>query len=301
MSIPPSASLPSTYPKIALVLGCGGLCPLAAIPMIRFLEDHEVEPDLLVGCSGGALLAALLACGIPSSDWVEIFRNVLKPSLFCKDWGSLATLFGLGFGTLDRRASIFKPRPILDALRSVVGTRRVEDTDRPLIIQSTDFETGEGVEVVSGGLVEAIYASSAAYPFLRPIELGGRWLFDGFFSAPLPILPAASRRADLILALDFSEKIPGRPTTFLDAMVHIQRIFTRSITHSQSLASQRTRDRDVLHVHVRFQEHIPMWEVDAFERILEVGRRAVQEYGPGILARVQSRSVLVLAGEVPET
>lgn len=286
----PSSPSPYAGRRIALVLGSGGLNPLAAIPLIEFLESRGIRPDLLVGSSGGSLALAMLACGVPTGEMAAAFRRILRPGLFVKDWGSIARMLGMGGRTFHRDVSIFKSRPLMAEIRGVVGDARLEGLALPLVLQATDFDTGEGVELTSGCLADAIYASCAAYPFLHPIALGGRWLFDGCFSAPLPVLPAVRRGMDLVIAMDFSERLRGNPANFLAALEHTHKVLVKSVAQSQALASIDLHGHDVVYVKARFPAYINLWETDAYDRILAAGREAVEEFGEEILAQAKGPS-----------
>lgn len=233
---------------------------------------------------------ALLACGYTGAEIGDLLNRSLKPSLFRKNWRAIAVMLGLGLGGFKKTLSIFNTVPVLNLIKSLAGDRRLEDLEIPLVLQATDFDTGEGVELDSGRLGDAVYASIAAYPFFHPIQVDGRWLFDGAFSAPMPILPAARRGVDLILAVDFSEKLQTNPTSFLEALVHLHKVLSKSVAQSQMLASFDLYGHDLVHVKVRFPTYIQLWETDAFARIQEAGKQAVAEFGAEILALVQGPS-----------
>ena len=57
----------TTTPRLALVLGSGGVRSLAALGLIEVLWREGVAPDLIVGCSAGAMCGALIAQGHPWS------------------------------------------------------------------------------------------------------------------------------------------------------------------------------------------------------------------------------------------
>jgi NTE family protein len=282
----PSPS-PSARPTVALVLSSGGLNPLASIPMLEFLAAHGIQLDLMVGCSGGSLVLLALSCGYASSELGALFKGLLKPSLFPKDWSNLASMVGLRRKAFHRSQSVFKTDPIRKELRRLLGDRRMEDFGVPLILQATDFDTGEGVELDSGDLADAVYASIACYPFFHPIQLNGRWLFDGAFSAPLPILPAVRRGVDFIIAMDFSEKLKANPANFFEAMVHLHKIVGKAVSQSQMLASIDFNGGEMVYVKVRFPSSTNLWETSAYDQILEAGRQAVEEFGPEILAQIK--------------
>jgi len=274
-------------PKVALVLGSGGLNSLAALPLIGFLATHGVRPDLLVGCSGGSLILTMLACGYTAGDMADFLNRCLRPEIFPKDWWSIATMVGLRPKRFNKSVSVFKTDPIFKLFREVAGDQRLEDLPIPMVLQATDFNTGEGVELASGRLVEAVYASCAAYPIFHPIQIDGRWLIDGAFSAPLPILAAVRRGVDIVITMDFSDKLEGEPTNFIEAMIHVQKIFGMSVVQSQMLASIDLLGTEILHVKVRFPKRIKLWETTAYALIQAAGHQAVEEYGAELLTLIR--------------
>jgi NTE family protein len=275
-------SPPSAPPKIALVLSSGGLNALAALPLLQFLETHKIKPDLLVGCSGGSLTLARWALGHSPQDAEAFLNSSIKPSLFVKDWRSIATMLGVYTKGFNLTRSVFKSEPILKTFRGLYGDGNIEDLKVPLILQATDFQTGEGVELESGNLVESIYASCSAYPFFHPVRIKGRSLIDGAYSAPLPILPAVRRGMDVIIAMDFSDKLDPNPKSFFEAMMHLNCVLGRAV--SQMLASIDLHNHEILLIKVRFPGVINIWQTEAYSKIMAAGRAAVEEYGPEILA-----------------
>ena len=62
--------IPARRPKIALVLEGGGALGFAHIGAIRYLENHHIPIDLVVGASMGGLVGGLYATG-RSPDEIE--------------------------------------------------------------------------------------------------------------------------------------------------------------------------------------------------------------------------------------
>jgi len=283
MTAPDPAPSQSSRPRIALVMGSGALRAMAALPLLRFLDEHGIRPDLLVGCSGGGVVLAGWVCGYSPEEMIAI-GNSLNPAMFQTDWRSLAIMFGLKRRGFNSSLSIFKTKVIRQQFRTWFEGRRLESLPIPLILQATDFQTGEGVEMASGDLAEAIYASSAAYPFFHPIQREGRLLFDGVFSAPVPVLAAIRRGMDIVLAVDFAEDIQAQPRNLFEALGHIDKVMGRAVSQSQMLASIDLYPSEILRIKVRFKELVQFQDVGAAGRIQAAGEAAVVEFGPEILA-----------------
>jgi NTE family protein len=50
-----------TKPRIALVIGSGGVKCAAALGLYKVLYEADIHPGLIVGCSGGSMMGALIA------------------------------------------------------------------------------------------------------------------------------------------------------------------------------------------------------------------------------------------------
>ncbi len=59
MKNPSQEAAPERRPKVGVVIGSGGLKALSAIALFEFLNEAQIDIDLLVGCSGGGLMADL--------------------------------------------------------------------------------------------------------------------------------------------------------------------------------------------------------------------------------------------------
>ncbi len=54
----------TSAPKLAIVLGSGGPRGVAYLGILEALEEAGIIPDLIVGCSSGAICGALYADGL---------------------------------------------------------------------------------------------------------------------------------------------------------------------------------------------------------------------------------------------
>jgi NTE family protein len=58
-------------PRLALVLGSGGVRSIAAVGIVEVLAAEGLQPDLIVGCSSGALFGATIAMGMSSREALD--------------------------------------------------------------------------------------------------------------------------------------------------------------------------------------------------------------------------------------
>lgn len=275
-------------PQIAVVMSGGGLKPLAAIPLFDFLDQEGIVPDLLVGCSGGSIMAAMRASGYSCGEIEDIARNRIRPDFFKRDWRTLLGVLHLPFGRFDRTAGLFKPDRLMALFDSLFQERRIEELPTKIIIQATDYETGDGVSLEQGHLAQAVYASSAIHPFFPAIRIDGRWLFDGLYSGPLPLLPALKHDMDIIIAIEFMEKIQVEPKGFYENMVHLNKIFTKTIMQSQTTISMALHHYEIIYIKVIFEKYINLWDTDALTLIIDAGKAAVKENIPHIISAIDN-------------
>lgn len=275
-------------PIVALVLASGGLKPFSALPLIEFLDREGIDVDLLVGASGGGIVAALRAMGRTCGEIRELANEVGRKRVFRKDWRSLLSILNLPGGRFDRRSGLFKPDAVMDMCRECYGERRIEELPKKLILQATDFETGQGVALEQGSLADAVYASMAIHPFLPPIEIGGRWLFDGCFSAPVPIMPAVTHPADVILVLEVLENLKIPDSGFQSFMIHTNKITAQTILRNQAALSVMLHHYEIVFVKVRFEKYLHIWDFKEMPYIFEAGEAATNKYGGEILNAIGS-------------
>jgi NTE family protein len=58
--------------RFAVVLRSGGVCSVAAFGMFEVLAGEGLAPDLIVGCSAGAMFGALIAAGHSATEAVTM-------------------------------------------------------------------------------------------------------------------------------------------------------------------------------------------------------------------------------------
>jgi NTE family protein len=106
-----------------------------------------------------------------------------------RDWllgtsrGAMLRLLDPGFG----RPALFTGDRLLEKLREVVGTPRIEDLPIDFTAVAVDLMRQREVWLRRGDLWDALRASFAIPGIFTPYTLGGRELVDGGLLAPLPI------------------------------------------------------------------------------------------------------------------
>ena len=164
-----------------------------------------ISPDLIVGCSSGALYGAAIAMGMNRSTALTLWSSELTEQRRWRAYAELLAprLFGFGAHFSLRDAGRISAR-----IQHGSGGWQLESLATPMRIVTTDTTTAEGVVGSRGSLADALYAS-VALPFVFPsIPIGGRRLADGVLSNPLPVSVENDARA--VITLGFRGVMPRR-------------------------------------------------------------------------------------------
>src|SRR5688572_5721746 len=145
--------------------------------MLAALQDHGIQPDLLVGTSVGALNAAYLAGpGTPRervASLAVLWRQVRRRDVFVPEprrW--LAA-------TVGAAPSLLSGTRLRALVEHHLGFERLEDARLPVHVVATDLVTGEGIALSGGPSADAVLASAAVPGLLPPVQVHGRTLVDG--------------------------------------------------------------------------------------------------------------------------
>ena len=207
--------------RVALVLGGGGSKGIAHLGAIQELEKAGIRPDLIIGCSAGAIVGAFYA-DEPNLEHAEkLFLKLKRSDL-------LDTSF------LGARFGAVKGKKLQDFMKKNLSSQSFHDLQIPLIVVATDLFTGNIVELSQGDISSAINASCALPGLFKPVLLHDRYLVDGGVSSPLPIEIAKKYGAELIIAIDVSEELPSsKPSHFFGvAKRGIEISYRKLIAHS---------------------------------------------------------------------
>ncbi len=175
--------------KLGLVLGSGAARGWAHVGVLRGLKEIGVEPDIIAGCSVGALVGGAYVIG--ALDEFESWARELKP------------LSALERFTLKvHRGGLIDTAPAFDAFRAY--DKNIEDLAVNFAAVAADLATGDEVAITAGSVIDAARASSAIPVIFHSVQHGGRWLVDGALANPAPVSHARALGADIVLAVDLN-------------------------------------------------------------------------------------------------
>ena len=181
--------LRSEQPVIALALGSGGSRGFAHVGVIKALEAAGIRPQIVVGSSSGAIVAALYAAGLDGEQLEAVATQVDESDLID------VSLFD-GFRVLGERLARF----VTDSL----NRRPMEALPRAFAVVATDAETGSMTVFNRGDPGLAVRASASVPRLFVPPTIRGRQYVDGGISSPVPVKLARAMGADIVIAVDVS-------------------------------------------------------------------------------------------------
>ncbi len=124
----PRSSPSHGSPRFALVLGSGGVRSIAALGMVEVLAREGLVPDLVVGCSAGAMFGALIAAGHTAHEAVRVATTLWSPELTRKRrWKAIPQMLWPRLGRFDADFSLRDDGPVMQRLEQAFGDVRIEN------------------------------------------------------------------------------------------------------------------------------------------------------------------------------
>ncbi|MEW6078031.1 MAG: patatin-like phospholipase family protein [Thermodesulfobacteriota bacterium] len=181
-------------PRIGLALGSGSARGWAHIGVLQALEEMGVKPDVISGCSAGAIVAGAYAGGNLQklADWLVTLNRKTVLGFF--DF----SLFGGGVIAGERLFDFFKEH---------IGDSNIEDLPIPFTAVATELDSGREVWLNSGSLLEAIRASISLPGMFTPARINNEWMIDGGLVNPIPVSACWAMKAEVVIAVNVSAGI----------------------------------------------------------------------------------------------
>ena len=183
-------------PKVGLALGSGSARGWAHIGVIRALQEAGITPDILCGCSIGALIGAAYADG--DLDDLEKWAVGLT-------WQDVVGLLDVGFA-----GGLIKGDKLIAFFEKHFVDKDFSALPLPFVCVATDLANGREVWLKEGSVAAAVRASIALPGLFAPVKRDGRLLVDGGLVNPVPVSLCRALGADIVIAVDLGSDIVGR-------------------------------------------------------------------------------------------
>lgn len=193
---------------MAFVLSGGGNLGAMQVGMLRALVERRIQPDVVLGCSAGAINGAGFASN-PSRAGVrrleELWARVTEFEVMPSSWVPSTV-------QLARRGASIHAN---DGLRRLIefGLTVATFDELPLRFEcvATDVDSAEEVWFDRGALADAILASAALPTVFPPVERDGRRYLDGGIVNDIPVNRAVQLGATRIYVLHVGLRGGGLP------------------------------------------------------------------------------------------
>jgi NTE family protein len=261
-------------PRMALVLGSGGVRSIAALGVAEILAADGIRPDLIVGCSSGALIGATLALGLSSREALHTATSLWSAELTQQHrWRAYPQLIAPRWFGFDAGFALRNDRRIEQRIRSAFGNRKLEDLPTPLRVVATEAQSGERVVLCDGDLTTALRASIALPLIFPSVEVAGRRLVDGVVSDPLPVGVASD--AAIVLTLGFRGVMPRRVDRASRLVAQASTALINNLQQARIDAARNAGQR-VFEIELGLERHVGLWETRAMPYLFDAGRRAAR-------------------------
>lgn len=162
-------------PSVGIALSSGAARGLAHIGVLTALEQAGIEIDLIAGCSIGAVIGAMAACGMGPHEMAKIASQISRVRMLSYTDITLPT------------KGLLSGQKVQQFLKKLFGETPLEETAIPLVLAATDILTGEEVVIDSGPIVDGVRASISIPGVFVPHQIAGRCLVDGGLVNPVPV------------------------------------------------------------------------------------------------------------------
>jgi len=187
---------PSAPPvRIGIALGGGAAKGFAHIGVIKMLEANGFAPAVVSGTSAGSVVGALYASGMNAFDMQE--KAVALDEAKIRDLQLSSGGLVLG-------------QKLEDYVNEQVRRKPLEQMAKPFVVVATRLEDGERTVFARGNTGQAVRASSSVPGVFQPVTIGKYHFVDGGIVSPVPVDAARQLGADIVIAVDISNKARGQ-------------------------------------------------------------------------------------------
>jgi len=269
------------HPKIGLVIGSEGLKALAALPVIEFMQQSGLSPDLVVGCGGGGLVAAFMGAGYSMIQVEKAFCRVQEAQGNPQaNPNSILSLLDQNTKNFDMGSGLYNPGKLQRAYKRIFKEQQMEDLRPKVVIQSVDIQNGESVSLETGPVSDAVYASTTVFPLMPPLIRNGALLVDGSYSQPLPVLEAVNRGMDLIIGIYVEDDFALLPGGFNQCYMNVIRTIKKNLFRAQQFQAIDMHNYEILTIFIPEERKNRSMDI---ETLIQLGREGLGTHKQAII------------------
>lgn len=201
-------SKPKRRLKTAFVLSGGGNLGAIQVGMLRALAERDITPDVVIGCSVGALNGAGFAADptMPGIRHLEsVWRRIEAPDLMP------SSRIPSALQLVRKGASLHPSDGLRRSIAEFLGENtRFDELALPFQCVATDMDAAVERWFTEGELMEPILASAALPAVYPPVVIEGRRYLDGGVVDNVPLSRAVEFGARTIYVLHVG--LHGKPS-----------------------------------------------------------------------------------------
>ncbi|MCY3734532.1 MAG: patatin-like phospholipase family protein [Chloroflexi bacterium] len=215
--------------RLALVLSGGGASGIVQVPFLEELIRRDINPDLIVGSSVGAVNGAFLAFHPSNIEgladlWIELrntrlwHRNILR----------------ITRNLLTKGTSVYSNRFLRELFKPHVTIDEIAAAEIPLYLVTTSLSNGHKRILSRGQLLSGVMASIALPGLFPPVRFDGDWCVDGGLSSGLDLETAILQGTTHTIAVDLGvHPSPYQPRGLVDLLARSMEIAVQERTKAE--------------------------------------------------------------------
>jgi len=270
-------------PRVALVIGSGSVKCAAALGLMKVFEREKIAVDMVVGCSGGAIYASLIALGWSVEKQTQATLSMWTRDVTAKrSTRAMLQLVLPWIFKFDETFGLIDDSLINRRLRAGYDGATFAQTRIPLFVTATDLYNGEQVVMSEGSVPDAVRASMSIPYIFPPYKVNGRFLVDGYQSDPLPIGVAIKEGADIIIALGFESPYQEHISSLMRYNFQISSMISNNLLKSNFAFHNLAHHSEIIPILPEFKYRIGLFDTDKLPYVIEEGERAAENQLPFI-------------------
>ncbi|MBR6702924.1 MAG: patatin-like phospholipase family protein [Clostridia bacterium] len=173
--------------KLGFALGAGGSRGVAHIGFLQAMEEANIRPDYITGCSMGSIVGSAYASGMTIEQMKTAVHKLRLLDLIAPT---------------GKRGGLFETKKVRKLLTRYIGDIEFSDLKIPFRCIAVDMISQQVVEFSEGKLLDAVIASSSIPSIFCPMEKDGMRLIDGGILERVPYPQVKNMGADIVVAVD---------------------------------------------------------------------------------------------------
>ncbi len=277
-------------PKLAMVLGSGGIKSVASLGLFRVLVREKIPVDLIVASSGGSLFGTAYALYPGELEKIEGFLwSYWKPQIF-RDFdypGLILSLLRPRKRSIEK-FGVIKGKRILKNINAMFPDKTFADAKIPLRIVATDIRAGRSVILKEGNVARAVRASISLPIYMRPVKWGDALLVDGGMTNPIPCDVAMAEGAEVIVSMSFGSSLETPLTSPVRLLNQIVRVSSSSLIRVHGQLHRTLHKGEIVEIYPAFDHVHSFFNFHTMEEIIARGEEASEAALPRIRAALQA-------------